>query len=124
MTWAEAAARPLCLLSGDMQNRRILNAIAARAGVRLAPKIATNSFLGVLAHLRRGPWCAILPHTFGMVFTGVTDLRLMPLTEPGHAQEIVLVLADRMPQSPMVRALQDCALRAAAERLFSAMRAG
>ncbi|KRW94239.1 LysR family transcriptional regulator [Paracoccus sp. MKU1] len=124
VTWSEAAARPLCLLSGDMQNRRILDAIAGRAGVRLAPKVATNSFLGVLAHLRRGPWCAILPHTFGLVFAGVEDLRLVPLTDPGHAQEIGLVLADRMPQSPMVRALQDCALRAAAERVFSAMRAG
>ncbi|CAM3137902.1 DNA-binding transcriptional regulator, LysR family [Paracoccus aminovorans] len=124
ISWAEAVTRPLCLLSGDMQNRRILDAIADRAGVRLAPKIATNSFLGVLSHLRRGPWCAIVPHTFGMVFAGVPELSLMPLTDPAHAQEIGLVLADRMPQSPMVRALQDCALRAARTRAFGAMGSG
>lgn len=120
VTWAEAVTRPLCLLSGDMQNRRILDRIAADAGVRLAPRITTNSFLGVMAHLRRGPWCAIVPHTFGMVFAGVPGLSLVPLTGPAQAQQIGLVLADRMPQSPMTRALQDCALRAAAERAFHA----
>ncbi|WJS85242.1 LysR family transcriptional regulator substrate-binding protein [Paracoccus sp. TOH] len=116
--WAEAVAHPLCLLSDDMQNRRIIDRIAASSGVTLKPRITTNSFLGVMAHLRRGPWCAIVPHTFGMVFGGVPDLALIPMTTPAQVQEIGLVLADRMPQSPMVRALQDCAQRAVANGLF------
>jgi DNA-binding transcriptional LysR family regulator len=33
LTWREAVAQRLCLLSGDMQNRRILNNIAASAGL-------------------------------------------------------------------------------------------
>lgn len=118
VSWQDAVTRPLCLLSGDMQNRRILDRIAESAGVRLAPRITTNSFLGVMAHLRREPWCAIVPHTFGMIVGGMPDLVLIPMVAPARMQDIGLVLADRMPQSPMARALQDCARRAVTERLF------
>lgn len=116
VSWAEAVSRPLCLLSGDMQNRRILDSIAAKAGIALRPKVVTNSFLGVVAHLRNGKWCAIVPHSFGLVFGDNADLLLKPLVAPCHAQEIGLVLADRMPQSPMAHALEQCAVKAKAEQ--------
>lgn len=111
VTWAEAVAQPLCVLSDDMQNRRILDDIAADAGVQIRPRIETNSFLGVASHLRNGKWCAIVPHTFGIVFDGANDLVLRPLVEPARQQTIGLVLTDRDPQSPMVAALQDCAAK-------------
>lgn len=118
VTWAEAVMQPLCLLSDDMQNRRILNGIAASAGVELRPKVVSNSFLGVASHLRNGHWCAIVPHTFGFVFGGTEDLVLRDMVEPVHRQVIGLVLADRSPQSPMALALQDCAEKADVERRF------
>jgi DNA-binding transcriptional LysR family regulator len=116
--WAEAVTQPLCLLSDDMQNRRILNGIAAGAGVELRPKVVSNSFLGVASHLRRGLWCAIVPHTFGFVFGRADDLVLLDMVDPVHHQAIGLVLADRLPQSPMVLALQDCVERADIEGHF------
>lgn len=124
IAWSEAVARPLCLLSGDMQNRRILNAIAARAGVTLAPKIVTNSFLGVASHLRKGKWCAIVPNTFALIFGQSHDLRLIPLAHPGHSHEIGLVLAERQPQSPMVRALHDCTERVRRDARFGKILSG
>lgn len=118
VTWADAATQSLCLLSDDMQNRRILNGIAASAGVELKPKVVSNSFLGVASHLRRGLWCAIVPHTFGFVFGGSDDLVLLDMVEPVHRQTIGLVLADRLPQSPMAAALQECAEKADIEHRF------
>jgi DNA-binding transcriptional LysR family regulator len=116
--WAQAVTQPLCLLSDDMQNRRILNGIAASAGVELRPKVVSNSFLGVASHLRRGLWCAIVPHTFRYVFGGMDDLVFLDMVEPVHHQTIGLVLADRVPQSPMALALQECAEVAEIDRKF------
>jgi len=120
VTWARAVTQPLCLLSEDMQNRRILNGIALRAGVELRPKVVSNSFLGVASHLRRGHWCAIVPHTFAFVFGDAGDLALLDMVEPVHRQTIGLVLADRLPQSPMALALRECAEKADIERRIEA----
>lgn len=118
VSWAAAVAQPLCLLSEDMQNRRILNGIAASAGLALRPKVVCNSFLGVASHLRSGLWCAIVPHTFGFIFGGAGDLVTRDMVKPVHRQAVGLVLADRLPQLPMALALQSCAENAEIERRF------
>lgn len=118
VTWADAVTQPLCLLSDDMQNRRILDGVAAGAGLEIRPKVVSNSFLGVASHLRNGGWCAIVPHTFAFIFGGTEDLALREMVEPSHRQLIGLVLADRVPQSPMAAALQDCAAKVDFERRF------
>jgi DNA-binding transcriptional LysR family regulator len=105
VTWARAVKEPLCLLSEDMQNRRILNGIAASVGLTITPPIVSNSFLGVCAHLRNGMWCGIVPHTFFYIFGSASDLVSIDLVEPSIDHEIGLVLSARSPRSPMVAAL-------------------
>ena len=39
VTWAEVAEQPLCLLTSDMQNRRIVNQHLAEAGAAAAPQV-------------------------------------------------------------------------------------
>lgn len=119
VTWAEAMTEPLCLLSEDMQNRRILNGIAASAGTTLRPRIVSNSFLGVASHLRHGRWCAVVPHTFAFVFGAAEDLVLREMTEPAHRQLVGLVLSDREPRSPMAAALAESAREMDLERRFA-----
>src|SRR4029079_14363214 len=43
VTWAEAATLPLCLLTGDMQNRRIVDGIFHEARAQPPPPPATES---------------------------------------------------------------------------------
>lgn len=105
VTWQEAAAERLCLLSEDMQNRRILNKLAASIGIAITPQVVSNSFLGIFSHLRHGEWASIVPHTFAYVFAGIPDLVAIDLVEPVHSQAIGLVLSDREPLSPMAGAL-------------------
>src|SRR5580698_10059879 len=63
VTWSEAAGERLCLLSEDMQNRRILNNILTSIGITITPPIVSNSFLGIFSHLRHGECSSIVPHT-------------------------------------------------------------
>jgi len=112
VSWARAVQEPLCLLSEEMQNRRILNGIAASAGLTITPTVVSNSFLGVCAHLRNGMWCGIVPHTFFFIFGPASGLVSIDLVEPAVDHAIGLVLSARSPRSPMVSALVD-ALRGA-----------
>jgi DNA-binding transcriptional LysR family regulator len=103
--WAEAVAQPLCLLSEDMQNRRILNAVSSSAGLTIRPTVVSNSFLAICAHLRNGKWCSIVPHTFFYVFGDKSELVSIELVNPPHSQSVGLVISARAPRSPMTSAL-------------------
>jgi DNA-binding transcriptional LysR family regulator len=105
ITWRAASAHRLCLLSEDMQNRRIIDKLAASIDVTIRPEIVSNSFLAICSHLRHGEWASIVPHTFFYVFSGSPDLIAIDLIEPVHSQAIGLVLSDRDPPSPMAGAL-------------------
>jgi DNA-binding transcriptional LysR family regulator len=104
ITWKEAAAERLCLLSEDMQNRRIINKVAASIGVDIKADVVSNSFLAILSHLRYGEWASIVPHTFARLLEAA-ELVAVDIVEPVHTQVIGLVLSDREPLSPMSQAL-------------------
>ncbi|GLK69868.1 LysR family transcriptional regulator [Hansschlegelia plantiphila] len=124
LTWREAAEERLCLLSEEMQNRRIVNAVASAIGVEVKPEVISNSFLGVCSHLRHGEWAGIVPHTFFYVFRAERDLVAIDLVDPVHTQAIGLVLSDREPRSPMADALLSSALTVDLEtELENALRA-
>lgn len=122
ITWREAASQRLCLLSDDMQNRRIIDGLAAAIGVTLRPEVVSNSFLAICAHLRHGEWASVMPHTFARVLGGAPDLVAIELVEPSHSQAIGLVLPDRNPPSPMARALLAAALKTDLEAELSISR--
>jgi DNA-binding transcriptional LysR family regulator len=88
-----------------MQNRRIINKVAASIGVDIKADIVSNSFLAILSHVRHGEWASIVPHTFARLFSGADDIVAVDLVEPVHTQTIGLVLSDREPLSPMSGAL-------------------
>ena len=106
VSWREAAEQRLCLLGDEMQNRRILDKVAASIGVIIAPEIRSNSFLAVCSHLRHGEWVSIMPHTFHYLLGGSPEIVALDLVEPAHEQQqIGLVQSDRQPLSPMATAL-------------------
>ena len=105
VSWREAAEQRLCLLGEEMQNRRIIDKLAASIGIAITPEIRSNSFLAVYSHLRHGEWASILPHTFLYLLGGSPDIAVLDLVEPAHDQQIGLVLSDRDPLSPMASAL-------------------
>jgi DNA-binding transcriptional LysR family regulator len=91
-----------------MQNRRIINNVAASIGVDIKADIVSNSFVAILSHVRHGGWASIVPHTFARLFASAADLVAVDIVEPVHTQGIGLVLSDREPLSPMSGALLSC----------------
>jgi DNA-binding transcriptional LysR family regulator len=109
-TWAQAATLPLCLLSPDMQNRRILNGLFAAAAATPAALIETNSVLALWGHVRTGNWSTILSHAFLHLFGQPAGIKAIPLTLPEHPPTIGLAIPDRDPATPSARELVRVAL--------------
>lgn len=111
LTWVEAAAQPLCLLTRDMQNRRIIDEVLSRLGVASNPRIEVNSFMGVWPQVCFGGCGSIVPHTHVSAFGRIEGLRVLPLVDPVCCQPIALVASDRAPATPVATALMGLARR-------------
>jgi DNA-binding transcriptional LysR family regulator len=112
VSWREAAETPLCLLTPDMQNRRILDAHFREVGATPHPSIETNSVLTLCSHLSSGQWSSVLPQAFFPLFGDWSDLRAIPLVEPEVSHSVGLVVPDREPLTPSARQLVQLAGRA------------
>jgi DNA-binding transcriptional LysR family regulator len=107
--WADAVRVPLCLLTDDMQNRRIVNGIFHEAGVTPRPTIETNSISTLYAHVRDGGWSSVIAHAWLHLFEVPAELRAIPLVDPLETRSIGLVLLDRNPEPLLARALLEIA---------------
>lgn len=106
-TWAEAAATPLCLLTRNMRNRRILDEVFERAvGAAPAPVFETNAFTAALAQVAGGAAATIAPAML-VDSVMVNDAARLDLVEPEFSTSIGLAVAARDPVPPVVRALVE-----------------
>ena len=105
MTWKEAAREPLCLLTPDMQNRRIIDGIFRSVGEKPAPTVETNSIFNLVSHVSSGKWSAIVPQQLLRFFGVPRGARAIGLVEPSARRTIGLVMSDREPPSPLARNL-------------------
>jgi DNA-binding transcriptional LysR family regulator len=107
VTWREAASLPLCLLTPDMQNRRIVNSHFADAGAIVQPALETNSVFTLCALVRSGYWSSVLPHGFLPMLSGAEAVAILPLEGPAAAHTVGVVVSDRDPLQPTATALLD-----------------
>ena len=105
VTWAEVAAVPLCLLTPDMQNRRIINQHLAEAGVTASPTLESNSMIVLHAHVLTGHWATIMPLKMIQTLGLPGNVRAIPIVEPDASHRVGLVAAWREPHTPLVSAL-------------------
>jgi len=105
VTWAEVAELPLCLLTPDMQNRRIINKHLEEAGGRVQPTLESNSMILLFSHIRSGKWASIMPLNLAEVLGFSEPVRAIPITEPDVSHLVGVVAAEREPHTPMVSAL-------------------
>ena len=120
-SWHAAATLPLCLMTPEMQNRRILDATFRELGAIPHPVIETNSVLTLTALLHTGRWSSILPQTFVEIVGTVAGLRIIPLVQPALTHGIGLVLPDREPLSPMARRLAELMAEPGVQGEFAAL---
>jgi DNA-binding transcriptional LysR family regulator len=118
VTWTEVAKVPLCLLTPDMQNRRILDDLLRSAGGDPQPTLESNSVVVLFAHVRTGRWATIMPSKLAETL-GLTDtIRAIPIVDPEAVHTIGLVVPAREPMTPLTAALV-----AEAKRMAKAMQA-
>ena len=114
VTWAEVGKVPLCLLTPDMQNRRIIDDLLRSAGGNPQPTLESNSVVVLFAHVRTGRWATIMPSKLAETL-GLTDtIRAIPIVEPEAVHTIGLVVPAREPMTPLTAALVAEAKRMAA----------
>ena len=105
VTWAEVASLPLCLLTPDMQNRRIIDDLLRLGGPVAAPALESNSVVVLLSHVLTGQWSCVMPERLAEMFGLPAQLRAIPITAPEAVHTVGLVLPDRDPLSPLCEAL-------------------
>lgn len=116
VNWQEAGRLPLCQLSPDMQNRRLIDRHLREAGAEPQCTIESNSMLLLYAHVRTGGWASIIPVRFAEEFRRPGRLRAIPLVEPDVRHVIGLILPDRETQTPVVTRFVKTAQKAFPQR--------
>jgi len=105
VTWSEIAQVPLCLLTPDMQNRRIIDRLLKGAGGESRPTLESDSMILLFSHVRTGRWASVMPAMIADTL-GLTDMiRAIPITQPRAVQTIGLVVPQREPMTPTTAAL-------------------
>lgn len=110
--WADLGGLPLCLLTGNMQNRRIVNHHLTDAGVQILAQIESNSMLALLAHVATGRWASIVAEPVAELFLR-DDIRAIPIRAPEARHLVGLIAPWREPHTPLLEALLDNAARIA-----------
>jgi DNA-binding transcriptional LysR family regulator len=109
ITWAEASRMPLCLLTADMQNRRIINRHISEAGTTVEPRLESNSMIVLFTHVLTGKWASIMPLDVARSFGFEQDVAIIPLVEPEASHSVGVVALERDPNTPLVSALLNAA---------------
>ena len=105
VTWAEVGKVPLCLLTPDMQNRRIIEQLLRQAGADVAPTLESNSIVVLFAHVRTGRWASVMPAKLAEVLGLTEKVRAIPIVEPDVGHSIGLVVPYRNPLTSLINAL-------------------
>jgi DNA-binding transcriptional LysR family regulator len=115
VTWSEVAKVPLCLLTPDMQNRRIIEQLLRETGEVPNITLESDSMVLLYSHVRTGRWARVMPALLATSL-GLTDnkvLRAIPIVEPEATHSIGLVAPVREPMTPLTAALVAEARRVA-----------
>jgi DNA-binding transcriptional LysR family regulator len=105
VTWAEVAQVPLCLLTPDMQNRRIIDRLLRSAGGESRPTLESDSMILLFSHVRTGRWASVMPAKLAETLGLTETIRAIPIIGPEAVHTIGLVVPAREPMTPLTAAL-------------------
>lgn len=105
--WETAAKLPLCVLTAEMRNRRILDATMASVGERIQPAVETDNVGALYAYVATRRLPSIVAHTWLHAFGVPSGMCVRPLREIRPRPVVGLVSSDRTPGSIIAEALAD-----------------
>lgn len=101
VSWADVARLPLCLLTGNMQSRRGIDAAFDAAGFEVVPRVETDSMMALYAYVRCTGLYSVLPHSVLCLLEMRQQLTAIPLVPELH-REIGLILLHREPRPALL----------------------
>lgn len=104
--WRSLDQVSLCLLSPDMQNRRIIDAALRGSRARAQARIETSSISALLAFTRAG-WSSVVCESWLNLYGVPEGMRALPLVEPELTYTIGLVTRKTELPPPSVKALME-----------------
>ena len=109
VSWADAAKEPLCLLTPDMQNRRIIDRALRSVGAEATPSLTSNSLLVLYTHVKTGRWASVMPAKLAETLGLSDSVRSIPIVDPVVDYSVGLVIPQRDPMTPLIAALVQVA---------------
>ncbi len=106
VTWAEAAAVPLCLLAAPLQNRTMVDRAMRAAGVRVEPKLESDS-VPALVDLGRSGYSCIIADRWLDDRELPDGTRMYTLVSPTVSPTVGLITDQRPLVSPAAKALHE-----------------
>ena len=107
-TWETAARLPLCLLTGKMRNRQVIDAAFRRVGVQPTVVLETDSLFSLYAHVSEAGLFSIVPHSLLNFFDLQNRVRATPL-RPQLTRAIGLIARNQPTLAPMTGAVWNIA---------------
>jgi DNA-binding transcriptional LysR family regulator len=105
VTWKEVGQVPLCLLTPDMQNRRIIDRALRSVGAEATPTLTSNSLLVLYTHVKTGRWASVMPAKLAETLGLADTVRSIPIVDPVVTYSVGLVVPQRDPMTPLIAAL-------------------
>jgi DNA-binding transcriptional LysR family regulator len=109
VTWQEVGQVPLCLLTPEMQNRRIIDRALKSVGAEAAPSLTSNSVIVLYTHVKTGRWASVMPARLAQTLGLSDNIRMIPIVDPVVTYSVGLVVPQRDPMTPLVATLVQIA---------------
>ena len=109
VTWAEVGRLPLCLLTSNMQNRRIIDRALEAAGTEVTPTLVSNSMIVLYTHVKTGEWSTVMPAKLADTLGFSELVRVIPIEDSATNYGVGLVTTLRDPRASLVDAFMKLA---------------
>jgi DNA-binding transcriptional LysR family regulator len=107
VTWEQAGRLPLCLLTGKMRNRQVIDAAFRRAGAKADVILETDSIFALYAHVGEAGLFSIVPHSL-LNFFDMARVRATPVL-PYLTRAIGLIARNQPALAPITAAVWEIA---------------
>lgn len=107
--WADLGDVRLCMLTPDMQNRRIVNHNLMAASVAPEVPVESNSTVFLASQVLYGGFATILPSDLAQFLAVGHGLTVVPIADTGLVPTVGLIARHQEPQTPVLQALMKVA---------------
>jgi DNA-binding transcriptional LysR family regulator len=116
ISWEQAGRLPLCLLTGKMRNRQVIDAAFRRVGATADVILETDSLFSLYAHVSEAGLFTIVPHSL-LNFFDLAKVQARPLLPP-VTRAIGLIARNQPALAPVTAAVWEIARGLELQRRF------